>query len=67
MFVAYDRWLQQWFWMQPRGIAERIAEPTHIFVDDDWAREHTLKQPRAKTESVKIRRGKKAAQLVLDL
>lgn len=67
MFVGYERWAKQWLWLQPGGVVERIAEPTHIFVDEEWAREHTLKQPRAKIESVKIRRGKKAAQLVLDL
>jgi hypothetical protein len=68
MFVAYDRWRRQWFWLQPRGIEERIAEPTHIFVDEEWAREHLLKTPRVKLDkATKLRRKKGAQQLALDL
>jgi hypothetical protein len=68
MFVAYERWAAQWFWVYPGG-AERIAEPEHIFVDDEWARAHTLEKPRTQIEkkAVNIRRGKRAAQLVLEL
>jgi hypothetical protein len=67
MFVAYDRWRQQWFWVYPGG-EERIAEPTHIFVDEEWAREHLLKTPRAKLDkAVKLRRKKGEQQLALDL
>jgi hypothetical protein len=68
MFVAFDRWRQEWFWLQPHGIAERIAEPTHIFVDEEWAREHLLKTPRPKLDKTsKLRRKKGAQQLALDL
>jgi hypothetical protein len=67
MFVAYSRALAQWFWVYPGG-EERIAEPPHIFVDEEWAREHTLKTPRAKlSKAVNIRRKKGAAQMELEL
>ena len=69
MFVAYDRLLQRWFWVQPKGINERISEPSHIFVDEKWARKHKLKKPRPSSEkpAVNIRRKKCEAQLVLEL
>jgi len=67
MFVAYSRWQRQWFWVYPGG-EERIAEPPHIFVDEEWAREHTLPAPRATLEkAVNIRRKKGAAQMLLGL
>ena len=68
MFVAFDRLLKQWYWIQPRGLEERIAEPSHIFVDEQWACEHLLKTPRPKLDqSGKIRRKKGAQQLALGL
>lgn len=68
MFVAFDRWRKQWLWIQPGGIEERIAEPTHIFVDEQWACEHLLKTPRAKLDkSGNIRRKKHDQQLALEL
>lgn len=67
MFVTYSRTLAQWFWVYPGG-EERIAEPPRIFVDDEWARKHTLKTPRAKlSKPVNIRRKKGAAQMELEL
>lgn len=67
MFVAYDRLRSQWFWLYPGG-TERIAEPPRIFVDDKWAKKHTLKTARPQLEkSVNIRRRKGATQLVLEL
>lgn len=67
MFVAYSRALARWFWVYPGG-EERIAEPHQIYVDEQWAREHTLKTPRAKlTKPVNIRRGKRIAQMELEL
>jgi hypothetical protein len=67
MFVAYSRALAQWFWVYGGG-EERIAEPPLIFVDDQWAREHTLPAPRGGLEKATcIRRGKAVQQLVLGL
>jgi hypothetical protein len=67
MDVAYDKLLDRWLWLQPYGVTEHIAEPPQIFVDELWARQHTLETPRAKPEKpTRIRRGK-AAQLVLEL
>jgi hypothetical protein len=68
MFVAYSRWQRQWFWVQGGGSEERIAEPTHIFVDEEWAREHLLATPRPKLhKAVKLRRKKGDQQLALEL
>jgi hypothetical protein len=67
MFVAYSRALAQWFWVYPGG-EERIAEPPLVYVDEQWAHEHTLKTPRGKlSKRVNIRRGKGAAQMELSL
>ena len=66
MFVAYERLLRQWVWVYPGG-SEKIAEPPHIFVDEEWAKAHTLPTPRPKSEHVKIRRGKRPAQMQLEL
>lgn len=67
MFVAFDKWRQQWQWIYPGG-SEKIAEPAHIFVDEEWALAHILATPRAKLEKrVNIRRKKGAAQLELEL
>jgi len=68
MDVAYERWQAQWFWVQPRGVSERIPEPSHIFVEQSWATEHTLETPRAKLhKATKLRRKKGAQQLALEL
>jgi hypothetical protein len=68
MFVAFDRLLKQWVWVQPGGVEEKIAEPTHIFVDEQWAREHLLETPRPKLHtSTRIHRGKSDQQLALEL
>ena len=48
MFVAYERLIKQWVWLQPGGIAEKINEPTQIFVDDSWITAHLLPNPRPK-------------------
>jgi hypothetical protein len=67
MFVAYERWARQWVWVYPGG-AEKIAEPTHLYVDEKWAREHLLETPRVKLhKAAKLRRKKGAQQLALDL
>jgi len=67
MFVGYFKWLNEWRWLQPGGIEERIAEPEMIFVDEEWVRDHTLKQPRAMRESKNIHRSKSAEQFLLGL
>jgi len=68
MFVAFDRLLRRWVWVQPGGVEERIAEPSHIFVDEQWACEHLLETPRAKLDKPsKIRRKKAAQQLAFEL
>jgi hypothetical protein len=68
MFVAYNKTLQHWEWLQPKGVVERIPEPSHIFVDEEWAREHLLATPRPKLDkAVKLRRKKGDQQLALEL
>jgi hypothetical protein len=69
MFVGYSRALDQWFWLQPYGIEEKIAEPPEIYVDEDWARVHKLAKPRPRREGKAhhIHRGKLPDQLSLDL
>lgn len=68
MFVAYSKWLRQWYWLQPGGIEEKIAEPEAIFLDEDYVNKHTLKTPRGKREKpTHIRRGKRSEQLSFDL
>jgi hypothetical protein len=68
MFVAYWRVLDQWVWLQPGGIEEKIAEPQMIFVEQDYANKHALKTPRGRREKpTHIRRGKCNEQLSLDL
>jgi hypothetical protein len=65
MFVAYQRLLDQWYWIQPNGIEERIAEPEMLFLDSDWARDHPRKTPVSRRENPqRIRKGK-AEQLRL--
>lgn len=69
MFVAFDKWRKQWMWVQPGGVEERIAEPTHLLVDEAWAAAHKLAAPRARVENKRghIRRKKQPTQMVLGL
>jgi hypothetical protein len=67
MFVAYQRILDQWLWLQPGGIVEQIAEPPMIFVEQDYVNKHTLATPRAKREKAHHIRRKRSSQLQLDL
>ena len=68
MFVGYQRILDQWYWLQPDGIAEKIAEPPELFLDDDYIAHNMLAIPRARPETrVRIHRGKGAQQLTLEL
>jgi hypothetical protein len=57
IFVGFEKWAKKWVWLQPGGIAEKVAEPTHIFVDETWIAAHLLPKPRPKS-SGKIRRQK---------
>ena len=63
MFVAYSPWLDQWYWIQPGGIEEKIPEPEKIFVDEAWARDH----PRVgfRREKASLIRKPKGEQLLL--
>jgi hypothetical protein len=68
MFVAYDRLLRRWYWLQPKGVSEKIPEPQQIFVEKKWARAHKLKTPRAKFDKpTRIRRPKGVQQLTFEL
>jgi hypothetical protein len=64
MFVAYSRFLRQWYWIYPGG-EEKIAEPQMLFLDEEWARANPAKNFSPKRENpLAIRRGK-SEQLVL--
>lgn len=66
MQVAYLRMIDQWVWLQPYGVEEKIPEPEKIFVGEDYIREHTLATPRGRREKpTRIRRGKQPEQLSL--
>jgi hypothetical protein len=58
MFVGYEKWSKEWLWIQPGGIRQKIAEPTHIFVDEAWIEDHLLASPRPTKSSGKIHRQK---------
>ena len=67
MFVGYSRLTDQW-WLVANGSAEKIAEPPELFLDDDWISNNLLTTPRARAETTpRLRRGKQAQQLVLEL
>jgi hypothetical protein len=63
MFVYYFRVLDQWIWIQPNSIEERIAEPQEIFVDSEWIRAHPSNRPRPESTG-KIHR-QREQQLIL--
>jgi hypothetical protein len=68
MFVAYFKWLNEWRWLQPNNIEERIAEPEKHFLDEEYVRSHTLKTPRgAREKPTHIHRRKRGEQLTLQL
>lgn len=67
MFVAYSKLLRQWYWLQPGGIEEKIAEPQEIFLDEDYVNKHTLATPRGKRERPTLIRRKRSDQLSFDL
>jgi hypothetical protein len=64
MFVAYDKLLKRWLWLQPNGIVERIEEPPEIYIDESWIADHRLINPRPKP-SGKIHKHKGDEQLFL--
>jgi hypothetical protein len=68
MFVAYFKWLNEWRWLQPNNIEEKIAEPEKLFLDENYVRSHTLKTPRGRREKpTHIRRKKHGEQLLFEL
>lgn len=68
MFVGYERWLDQWVWLQPNGIVEKIAEPEMLFLEEDYIANNLLATPRGRRERpARIHRGKRADQLQMDL
>lgn len=67
MDVAYSKWLDQWYWVQPGGILEKIAEPEALFLDEKLIHKIKLKSPRARREKPNLIRRKRADQLALDL
>jgi len=46
MFAGYEPLLNQWYWLQPKGVVEKIPEPEAIFVTEAWAREHPATRKR---------------------
>jgi hypothetical protein len=67
MFVGYFKVLDEWRWLQPYGIEERIAEPEMIFVEKDYVDKHTLKTPRGRRNKPSHIRRKRADQLEFEL
>lgn len=68
MFVGYSRLTDQWYWLQPRSIAEKIAEPPELLLDDDYIANNMLTTPRARVEKKpRLRGGKRSEQLTLEL
>lgn len=68
MQVAYWRMLDEWRWLQPYGIEERIAEPEALFLDEDYVANNLLETPRGRREKpTRIRRKKSGEQLSFDL
>ena len=68
MFVAYFKWLDEWRWLQPGGIEERIPEPEKLFLDADYVENNLLAVPRGRREKPgRIRRQKGAEQLHFSL
>lgn len=69
MDVGYERLLDQWLWLQPKGVREKIAEPPEIFVEEQWALAHKLAKPRGRREekATRVRRRKGDSQLMFDL
>jgi hypothetical protein len=67
MFVAYSRLLRQWYWLQPNGIEEKIAEPPLVYIDADYVAKHTLAKPRARRDTPQHIHRKRSAQLLFDL
>jgi hypothetical protein len=68
MFVGYERWTKSWVWLQPGGVTERISEPPHLFLEEDYIANNLLPAPRARTEKPsRIHRAKRGEQLSFDL
>ena len=66
MFVAYSKWLNQWYWMQPNSVTEKIPEPQEVFLEEDYIAHNMLATPRGRRETPsRIRRGKRPEQLEL--
>ena len=68
MFVGYCKWANEWRWLQPGGIEEKIAEPEALFLEEDYIANNLLPTPRGRREKpARIHRGKRGEQLVLGL
>jgi hypothetical protein len=67
MFVGYFKALNEWRWLQPGGIEEKIAEPEAIFLDEDYVKKHMLKTPRPAREKPQHIHRKRSSQLLLDV
>ena len=66
MFVGYFKAIDEWRWLQPNGVEERIEEPEMIFVTREWARDHLLKTPRARREKPQRIHRSRSQQLLLE-
>jgi len=64
MFVGYSQILDRWTWLQPGGREEQIPEPTQIFLDEEWIRDHPRVGGIARENANRIR-VKKSEQLSL--
>jgi hypothetical protein len=65
MFVGYFKLTQQWFWLQPNGVVERIAEPPLLWVEQAYVNKHTLATPRARRDAPHHIHEKRSEQLLL--
>jgi hypothetical protein len=67
MFVAHWKLLNEWYWIQPGGIVEKIAEPEKLFLDEDYVNKNLLKTPRGRREKPTHIHRKRADQLQFEL
>lgn len=63
MFLYHSRLLDEWFWLQPNSIIEKIGEPQALWLDEEWIRDHPSNKPRPES-SGKIHR-QREQQLIL--
>ena len=53
--ATYFPVLDQWLWLQPGGIEEKISEPPMWFCDDEWAKTHQRDLSKGRRTGVRLR------------